>query len=141
MVPIFIKTISFITLLSISFFIQGMDDQASLREILERVAALSVNPDQLKVEMGAEAAKRGDLDSLKHFIDSSNVNKLTHKKVRVFHYAIAFANETKDEKKYGPLFDYLFSIGAGFQKEVPGERQSPLIFASSIGCDKGYTAP
>lgn len=141
MVPILIKTVSFVALVSISFFIQGMDDQASLREILERVAAFSVNQDQLKVEMGAEAAKTGDLDSLKHFIDSSNVNTLTQKKLRVFHNAIAFAMETKDEKQYGPLFDYLFSIGAGFQKAVPGERQSPLIFASSIGCYEEYARP
>jgi hypothetical protein len=140
-VPIFIKKVSFVALVSVSFFIQGMDDQASLREILQRVAALSVNQDQLKVEMGAEAAKRGDLDSLKHFIDSSNVNKLTHNKLRVFHNAIVFAMETKDEKQYGPLFDYLFSIGGGFQKKVPGEEQSPLIFASTIGCHKEYARP
>lgn len=141
MVPIIIKTVSFVTLLSVSFFVQAMDDQARFREVLEQVAMLSLNQDQLKVEMGAQAAKKGDLDSLKHFINSSNVNKLTLNKVRVFHNAIAFAMEIKDEKQYGPLFDYLFSLGAGFQKAVPGERQSPLIFASVIGCDREYTRP
>lgn len=96
--------------------------------------------DQIKVDMGTIAAQNGDLESLKHFIDSSNVNKLSGK-ISALDAVILFAYKNKDETKYLPLFEYLFALGAIIQTPAKGTTVSPLGIATTYGCLVNYTRP
>lgn len=140
------RFLSLLALLSFFSLASGMDESHKMREMLVALMKMSIKQkvptsEALKVEMGADAAACGDLESLRHFIDSSNVNNLTDRKLRVFQYAITFADKCRDETKYVPIFEYLFSQNAEVQKDVPGEKMSPISFATSIACHTGYLRP
>lgn len=98
------------------------------------------NPEQLKVLMGKEAARNGDLESLKHFIDSSNVNKVSEK-TTALDAALLFAFKNRDETKYFPILEYLLAQGASIQRPVPGTKVSAFGLATSIACLEDYTRP
>lgn len=142
MPSLFKKMLCVCTLLSYSHLIHTMQDPHILfAQLSIEVASKDFDPEQIKVEMGAQAASHGDLESLRNFINSSNVNKLTNYKLRVFHHAILFAEKSRNEAQYQPIFDYLLSQGAEIQNQINGEKMPPVIFATSIGCFKGYARP
>lgn len=137
------KTI-FICIFSFSFSMLnfGMEEDASLNDFLQSLSLknASSDPAQIKVEMGGLAAAQGDLESLKRFIDSSNVDAAFKKKT-VFYNALAFAFKSKDETQYGPIFEYLFSQNAEIQNPVRGTKISAFGFATAIATQENYMRP
>lgn len=137
------KTI-FICIFSFSFSMLnfGMEEDASFNDFLQSLSLknASSDPAQIKVEMGGLAAAQGDLESLKRFIDSSNVNVAIKKKT-VFYKALAFAFKSKDETQYGPIFEYLFSQNAEIQNPVRGTTLSAFGFATAIASQENYMRP
>lgn len=128
----------------VPIFIHGMNKFADLKDLRAALESgqFQVDPEQIKIDMGTLAAIQGDLESLKHFIDASNVNKPSSQQRLVVEKALGFAFKSKDETKYGPVLNYLLSIKAEIQKPVtPNRRISPFELAATWACLENYTRP
>lgn len=118
----------------------GMDEQLSdifFSFSLEK----NLSVEQIKVDMGCLAAKNGDLESLKHFVDSSNVDSVNTQGLSVLQAALDFAFKSKEESQYTPLLEYLFAQDAEIQGPIKGTEISALGFATSIAWLENYIRP
>lgn len=100
-----------------------------------------LSAEQAKVDKGVEAAEKGDLETLKLFINSSNVNALSTSQRSPLSSALKFAFESKDESKYVPLLEYLFSQNTQIQNPIGHAILSPFGFAIAKACKENYIRP
>lgn len=135
------KNFLFVLIALLPAFLNGMDD--SLENLFKKmsVSGAQIDAEQVKIEMGMMAAKTGDLESLKHCIDSSNVNKSSLTGQNIFDAALVFAFKSKNEPQYSPIFEYLFSVKAELQRPVAGKLNSTLANATVFACCENYTKP